>query len=341
MKVMKRGIMKILTIQRLGKQYQKREWALRNINLEIQEGEFLVLVGPSGCGKSTLLRLIAGLEESTEGKILFHSQSRDIAMVFQNYALYPHMTVYENMAFPLKVKSWTSQKIQNKIKEISDVLEIEDLLQRKPDELSGGQKQRVALGRAMVREANIFLFDEALANLDANLRSQMRYELLSLQKRIQKTFIYVTHDQIEAMTMADRIVVMKEGQIEQIGSPKEIYLNPKTSFVAHFLGNPAMNFLTRGEYLLGIRPEDILITVEKKKDCFPFLVEFTEFLGTHSYLHGTVENIPFLIKIPIQQEYKKGQSLLLDFPFTKRYYFDITTGQRIPLSRITESKESD
>ncbi|MBR8823002.1 Oligosaccharides import ATP-binding protein MsmX [Fusobacterium necrophorum] len=333
--------MKILTIQQLGKQYQKKEWALHNIHLEIQEGEFLVLVGPSGCGKSTLLRLIAGLEESTEGEILFHSENKDIAMVFQNYTLYPHMTVYENMAFPLKMKSWTSREIQNKIAEIADTLEIRNLLQRKPNELSGGQKQRVALGRAMVREANIFLFDEALANLDANLRSQMRYELLSLQKKIKKTFIYVTHDQIEAMTMADRIVVMKEGQIEQIGSPKEIYLNPQTSFVARFLGNPAMNFLVQEEYILGIRPEDILITEEKKKKSFPFLVEFSEFLGTHSYLHGTVENTPFLIEIPIQAEYKKGETLFLDFPLTKRYYFDITTGRRIPLSRIQQSKESD
>lgn len=154
--------------------------------MEIQEGEFLVLVGPSGCGKSTLLRLIAGLEESTEGEILFHSENKDIAMVFQNYTLYPHMTVYENMAFPLKMKSWTSREIQNKIAEIADTLEIRNLLQRKPNELSGGQKQRVALGRAMVREANIFLFDEALANLDANLRSQMRYELLSLQKKSKR-----------------------------------------------------------------------------------------------------------------------------------------------------------
>lgn len=333
--------MKILTIQQLGKQYQKKEWALRNIHLEIQEGEFLVLVGPSGCGKSTLLRLIAGLEESTEGEILFHSKNKDIAMVFQNYTLYPHMTVYENLAFPLKMKAWTSREIQNKITEIADTLEIRPLLQRKPNELSGGQKQRVALGRAMVREANIFLFDEALANLDANLRTQMRYELLSLQKKIKKTFIYVTHDQIEAMTMADRIVVMKEGQIEQIGSPKEMYLNPKTAFVARFLGNPAMNFLLQEEYILGIRPEDILITEEKKEESFPFLVEFSEFLGTHSYLHGTVENTPFLIEIPIQEEYKKGETLFLDFPPTKRYYFDVTTGQRIPLSRIQRLKESD
>lgn len=333
--------MKILTIQQLGKQYQKKEWALRNIHLEIQEGEFLVLVGPSGCGKSTLLRLIAGLEESTEGEILFHSKNKDIAMVFQNYTLYPHMTVYENLAFPLKMKAWTSREIQNKITEITDTLEIRNLLQRKPNELSGGQKQRVALGRAMVREANIFLFDEALANLDANLRTQVRYELLSLQKKIKKTFLYVTHDQIEAMTMADRIVVMKEGQIEQIGSPKEIYLNPKTVFVARFLGNPAMNILPQEEYILGIRPEDILITEEQKKESFPFLVEFSEFLGTHSYLHGTVENTPFLIEIPIQAEYKKGETLFLDFPPTKRYYFDITTGQRIPLSRIQRLKESD
>lgn len=333
--------MKLLTIQQLGKQYQKKEWALRNIHLEIQEGEFLVLIGPSGCGKSTLLRLIAGLEESTEGEILFHSENKDIAMVFQNYTLYPHMTAYENMAFPLKMKSWTSREIQNKIAEIANTLEIRNLLQRKPNELSGGQKQRVALGRAMVREANIFLFDEALANLDANLRSQMRYELLSLQKKIKKTFIYVTHDQIEAMTMADRIVVMKEGQIEQIGSPKEIYLNPQTGFVARFLGNPAMNFLVREEYILGIRPEDILITEEKKKESFLFLVEFSEFLGTHSYLHGIVENTPFLIEIPIQAEYKKGETLFLDFPLTKRYYFDITTERRIPLSRIQQSKESD
>lgn len=330
--------MNILTIKNLGKQYQKKEWALRHINLEIIEGEFLILVGPSGCGKSTLLRLIAGLEEVTEGEILFHSNKKDIAMVFQNYTLYPHMTVYENLAFPLKVKSWSSEKIKNKILEIAKILEIETLLQRKPNELSGGQKQRVALGRAMVRDANIFLFDEALANLDTNLRSQMRYELLSLQKKINKTFIYVTHDQTEAMTMGDRIVVMKEGHIEQIGTPKEIYLDPKTTFVASFLGNPSMNFLKSENYLLGIRSEDIKIIEKETEDSYLFLSEFTEFLGSRSYLHGQVRDTPFIIEIPTTKEYKKGDRLFLDFPLSKCYYFNILTGQRIPLFQIKESK---
>lgn len=333
--------MNILSIKELGKYYQKKEWALRNINLEVQEGEFLVIVGASGCGKSTLLRLIAGLEELSEGEIYFHSKKKDIAMVFQNYALYPHMSVYENMAFPLKTKAWSASRIKEKINEISDILEIKNLLYRKPNELSGGQKQRVALGRAMVREANIFLFDEALANLDSNLRNQMRYELLSLQRKIKKTFIYVTHDQTEAMTMADRIVFMKEGQIEQIGSPKEIYLNPQSIFTAQFIGTPSMNFLREEQYLFGIRSEDINIVEKEDEKTFPFLVEFTEFLGTHSYLHGRVNHSPFIIKIPIQAEYKRGESLFLEFPLTKRYYFDITTGQRIPLSQIIESKESD
>ncbi|AVQ17169.1 sn-glycerol-3-phosphate ABC transporter ATP-binding protein UgpC [Fusobacterium gonidiaformans ATCC 25563] len=335
---MKRSLMNILTIKNLGKQYQKKEWALHHINLEITEGEFLILVGPSGCGKSTLLRLIAGLEEVTEGEILFHSNKKDIAMVFQNYTLYPHMTVYENLAFPLKVKSWSSEKIKNKILEIAKILEIENLLQRKPNELSGGQKQRVALGRAMVRDANIFLFDEALANLDTNLRSQMRYELLSLQKKINKTFIYVTHDQTEAMTMGDRIVVMKEGHIEQIGTPKEIYLDPKTTFVASFLGNPSMNFLKSENYLLGIRSEDIKIIEKETEDSYLFLSEFTEFLGSRSYLHGQVRDTPFIIEIPPTKEYKKGDRLFLDFPLSKRYYFNILTGQRIPLFQIKESK---
>ena len=225
--------------------------AVEDFELEIQDKEFVVLVGPSGCGKSTTLRMLAGLEKITEGTIeidgrvvnKIHPKDRDIAMVFQNYALYPHMTVYKNMAFGLQLRRFPKSEIDKRVHEAAEILEISELLKRKPRELSGGQRQRVAVGRAIVRKPAVFLFDEPLSNLDAKLRVQMRGEILKLHQRLQSTIIYVTHDQIEAMTMGSKIVIMNEGRMLQVGKPIEVYDNPNNRFVAGFIGSPAMNFL--------------------------------------------------------------------------------------------------
>ena len=222
-----------------------------DVNLTVKDKEFLVLVGSSGCGKSTLLRMIAGLEDITQGEIYIddkcvnnvHPKERDIAFVFQNYALYPHMSVYENMAFPLKMRKMSKKDIDIKVKEAAEILNLKDLLQRKPRQLSGGQRQRVALGRAIVRNPKVFLMDEPLSNLDAKLRVQMRAEIKKLHKKLQTTFIYVTHDQTEALTMGDRIAVIDKGIIQQIGTPLEVYNNPVNKFVGGFLGSPSMNFI--------------------------------------------------------------------------------------------------
>ena len=243
-----------LSLRHIDKIYDNNVQAVFDFNLEIKDKEF-IFVGPSGCGKSTTLRMIAGLEDISAGEFYIDDKlmndvepkDRDIAMVFQSYALYPHMSVYDNMAFGLKLKKTPKEEIDKRVREAARILEIEDYLDRKPKALSGGQRQRVALGRAIVRNAKVFLMDEPLSNLDAKLRVQMRSEIIKLHERINATTIYVTHDQTEAMTMADRIVVMKAGYIQQIGTPKEIYNNPKNMFVAGFLGAPATNFL-QGTY---------------------------------------------------------------------------------------------
>ena len=240
-----------VSIQKVNKIYDNLVQAVYDFDLDIKKNEFIVFVGPSGCGKSTTLRMIAGLETITEGELYIDGnlvnsvepKDRDIAMVFQSYALYPHMTVYENMAFGLKIKKIKKDEINRRINEAAEILGIKEYLKSKPKELSGGQRQRVALGRAIVREAKVFLMDEPLSNLDAKLRVAMRSEIIKIHKRVGATTIYVTHDQTEAMTMADRIVVMNKGYIQQIGTPDEVYNNPANKFVAGFLGSPAMNFL--------------------------------------------------------------------------------------------------
>jgi multiple sugar transport system ATP-binding protein len=244
--------------------------AVQGIDLDISDREFIVLVGPSGCGKSTTLRMIAGLEEATSGEIYIGDQlvndvppkDRDIAMVFQNYALYPHMTVYENMSFGLRLKKFPKQEIKERVEAAARILDITDLLARRPKQLSGGQRQRVAMGRAIVRNPKVFLFDEPLSNLDAKLRVQMRTEIKKVHQKVTTTTIYVTHDQVEAMTLADRVVVMNAGRIEQIGAPNDVYHSPKTRFVAGFIGSPAMNFLpariVNGGGNLAIRLSDTL-----------------------------------------------------------------------------------
>ena len=240
--------------------------AVQEFNLEIADREFVVLVGPSGCGKSTTLRMIAGLEDISEGDLYIDGErmndvapkNRDIAMVFQNYALYPHMTVYENMAFSLKMQKFSKEEIDQHVREAAEILDITPLLNRKPKALSGGQRQRVAMGRAFVRDPKVFLMDEPLSNLDAKLRNQMRAEIIKLRKKIDTTFIYVTHDQVEAMTLGDRIVIMKDGFIQQIGTPQEVFSNPKNLFVAGFIGVPQMNFCPGSK----LRCEDGKYTVE-------------------------------------------------------------------------------
>jgi multiple sugar transport system ATP-binding protein len=237
-------------LKKVHKTFDKTE-VVHGIDLSISHNEFVVLVGPSGCGKSTTLRMVAGLEEITQGDIFIGDRlvndvppkDRDIAMVFQNYALYPHMSVFENMSFGLKLRKYSKDEIKKRVQEAAEILNIEDLLDRRPKQLSGGQRQRVAMGRAIVRHPQVFLFDEPLSNLDAKLRVQMRTEIKKIHQRVQTTIIYVTHDQVEAMTLADRTVVMNEGNIEQIGTPQELYENPASRFVAGFIGSPAMNFL--------------------------------------------------------------------------------------------------
>ena len=243
--------MSTIEIKHIEKKYPNGYQALNDINISIQEGEFVVLVGPSGCGKSTLLRMIAGLEEITSGDLLFddtrmnevHPKDRDIAMVFQNYALYPHMNVYDNMAFGLKLKKMPKDEINQRVREAAEKLGLTDYLDRLPKDMSGGQRQRVAIGRAIVRQPKVFLFDEPLSNLDAKLRVQMRTEIKRLHKELKNTMIYVTHDQIEAMTMADKIVIMKDGVIQQIDTPMNLFNNPCNKFVAGFIGSPSMNFV--------------------------------------------------------------------------------------------------
>src|SRR5215510_12927549 len=233
------------------KSYDNKVEVIHGIDMEIADGEFIVIVGPSGCGKSTLLRMVAGLERITGGEVAIgdrvvnglEPKDRDIAMVFQNYALYPHMTVYENMAYGLKIRGMAKDEIDRRVRKAAQILELATSLERRPRQLSGGQRQRVAMGRAIVREPAVFLFDEPLSNLDAKLRVQMRAELQALHRRLGTTSLYVTHDQVEAMTLAQRMVVMNAGRVEQIGAPLEVYQNPATTFVAGFIGSPAMNFL--------------------------------------------------------------------------------------------------
>tara|TARA_X000000368_G_scaffold160671_1_gene126630 strand:- start:1824 stop:3002 length:1179 start_codon:yes stop_codon:yes gene_type:complete len=319
-----------IQINSVGKIYPNGTRALEDINIEINDGEFVVLVGPSGCGKTTLLRMVAGLEDITEGDISIGGKvvnevapkDRDIAMVFQNYALYPHMSVYDNMAFSLKLRKLSKNEVDEKVKEAAKILEIDELLERKPKALSGGQRQRVAMGRAIVRNPQAFLMDEPLSNLDAKLRVQMRAELGQLHTQLETTTLYVTHDQVEAMTMGDRVAVIRKGELQQIDSPREIYLYPKNIFVAGFIGSPSMNFvyvnvkvssknvtLSFGEdsikcnldknkklkefdgqeIVLGIRPEafedSIYANTKEFSEKLDIEVSLIEQLGSDSYIH--------------------------------------------------------
>lgn len=327
--------------------------AVQDFDLEIADKEFIVLVGPSGCGKSTTLRMIAGLEEISAGELYINERlvndvapkDRDIAMVFQNYALYPHMSVYDNMAFSLKLKKVPKAEIDQKVREAAEILDITEYLNRKPKALSGGQRQRVAIGRAIVRNPKVFLMDEPLSNLDAKLRNQMRAEIIKLRTRIDTTFVYVTHDQTEAMTLGDRIVIMRDGMVQQIGTPNEVYLNPTNTFVASFIGTPQMNMfearlVTDGrqysinlgdaiialpkskqerlrennvqeqDIILGVRPEHIVLSNDaSKQDSISGTVEVSEMMGSSVHLHANVfgqDTVIVASTIELAEKYPKG-----------------------------------
>lgn len=361
-----------LKLVNIKKVYDKDVVSVKDFNLEIRDKEFLVLVGPSGCGKSTTLRMIAGLEEISGGDLFIGGKrvndiapkDRDIAMVFQNYALYPHMNVYDNMAFGLKLRKFKKDEIKKRVDNAAKILGIEDFLNRKPKALSGGQRQRVALGRAIVRDAEVFLMDEPLSNLDAKLRVQMRAEIQKLHKRLQTTTIYVTHDQTEAMTMATRLVVMKDGIIQQVGAPKEVYDEPNNVFVGGFIGSPAMNFLNgklvdnyfvmedvkvlipegklkllsdQGydgkDLILGLRPEDIH-DEQAFLDSSPgtkirATVEVAELMGAEIILYSKVNDQDFVARIDSRFNVETGVSIELAFDLSKAHFFDTESELRI------------
>ena len=332
--------MATLKLQQVRKNYGNLE-VVHGIDLFVDNGEFCVLVGPSGCGKSTLLRMIAGLEPITGGEILIDSEivnnisaaKRGLAMVFQSYALYPHMSVRQNLSFGLENLKMEASEIDKRIIEAAKLLRMEEYLKRKPGQLSGGQKQRVAIGRAIVREPSIYLFDEPLSNLDAELRVATRVELKALHARLGNTMIYVTHDQVEAMTMADKIVVMNEGIIEQVGNPLELYNKPSNQFVAGFIGSPKMNFLNfsslpanikslapENSSTFGIRPEHLAI---KEENAFPLQVKTVEQLGSDSFLYGsTLDNQAISIKLNNQTEIRADQNINVGFNLNDAHWFD-------------------
>lgn len=324
---------------------------LKGIDLQIAKGEFLVLVGPSGCGKSTLLRTLAGLEKMDSGDVKVNGESiknvepqdRDVAMVFQNYALYPHMNVAENMGFAMRLQKRPADEIRDHVKKIAQLLQIDHLLERKPKELSGGQCQRVALGRALARQTSIILFDEPLSNLDAHLRSQMRIEIKRLHHTLKSTMIYVTHDQMEATTMGDRIAVLKDGRIEQVGTPSEIYHRPKNIFIASFIGSPEMNFLEgslvkklpwpeakKDEQILGVRPEAFKISNGPPKahelELGDFQIELSENLGGYQMLHGHLDGQNVRIFADSREHFSENQKLSVKIDLTKSHLFDKKTG---------------
>ncbi len=359
--------MATITLDNVRKVYAGGVEAVKGVSMDIADGEFIVLVGPSGCGKSTLLRMIAGLEEISSGDIRIGDRvvnrvdpsERDIAMVFQNYALYPHMTVYNNLAYGLRNRGVPKDEIDRRVKEAARILEIGAYLDRKPKALSGGQRQRVAMGRAIVREPAAFLFDEPLSNLDAKLRVQMRVEIKRLQKSLATTSVYVTHDQLEAMTLADRLVVLNGGQIEQIGDPISVYERPASTFVASFIGSPAMNLITTAsanghlslpggagldapdmgkgaEVILGVRPEHLALASEQPAEAGGLTLDVVagvlEPVGAESFLYGTVgsETGPqVVIRVPAHARYELGQRVSFTASAAKLHAFDKATGKRI------------
>lgn len=360
--------MKVI-LKDIGKKYEGRsEFTIRNIDLEIKEKEFCVILGPSGCGKTTLLRMIAGLNSITEGDMYFNERrinrvppkNRDIAMVFQSYALYPHMTVYDNMAFSLNMRKESKSVIDARVKEAAKLLQMEEYLYSKPSDISGGQRQRVALGRAIVRKPKVFLMDEPLSNLDAKLREHMRVELVRLHKSLGTTTIYVTHDQTEAMTMADKIVLLDDGKIQQFGKPEEFYNKPENIFVAEFIGSPTMNILDgkieNGKFIgenglininpkeedkkllkeyenkrvsVGIRPERFKSDPEDK-NTFRATIDVVEMLGKEKLLYIKLEDqSELVVSMPGHYEYSAFEEHEFGFDLEALHFFDRETGKRI------------
>jgi multiple sugar transport system ATP-binding protein len=320
--------------------------AVDGLTLEVADGEFMVLVGPSGCGKSTALRMLAGLEKVSDGRILIGErvvnnvapQSRDIAMVFQSYALYPHMTVYDNLAFGLRNQKVPKKEIDARVRRAAEILDLDPLIKRKPKQLSGGQRQRVALGRAIVRQPAAFLMDEPLSNLDAKLRVQTRAEILKLQQELDTTTIYVTHDQVEAMTMGDRIAVMNFGVLQQVGKPEELYRDPQNVFVAGFIGSPAMNLVPASlidgaggaDRIAGIRPEHIDVANGQPEGyAFDARVEVVEYLGDEQLVHLTRKDTPLQAKMPVEVQIGTGDERRFVVPRDKLLLFDAKTEQRL------------
>jgi multiple sugar transport system ATP-binding protein len=320
--------------------------AVRELELKVEDGEFMVLVGPSGCGKSTALRMLAGLEKVTEGRILIGDrvvnnvapQHRDIAMVFQSYALYPHMTVYDNLAFGLRNQKVPKKDIDRRVRRAADILDLDPLIKRKPKQLSGGQRQRVALGRAIVREPAAFLMDEPLSNLDAKLRVQTRAEILKLQQELGTTTIYVTHDQVEAMTMGDRIAVMNHGVLQQVGPPVELYRDPRNLFVAGFIGSPAMNLVPASlldgiggeDRIAGFRPEHVDLG-DGRPDAIHFdgRIQVVEYLGDEQLVHISRKDTDLQAKLPVEEELAIGQDRTFTIPRDKLLLFDRGTEERV------------
>ncbi len=364
--------MATLKFKALDKVYDNGVQAVFDFTLEVKDKEFIVFVGPSGCGKSTTLRMVAGLEEITAGELYIDDvlvndvapKDRNIAMVFQSYALYPHMTVYDNMAFGLKLRKMPKDEIERRVNNSANILGLTAYLDRKPKALSGGQRQRVALGRAIVRDAKVFLMDEPLSNLDAKLRVQMRAEIIKLHERIGTTTVYVTHDQIEAMTMATRIVVMKDGYIQQVGAPKNIYDNPNNLFVGGFIGTPPMNFVAGKvekdtfvgngisvkvskdrlellkknnflgkEVILGIRPEEISddpeVIAESKDSLVDLVVDVAELLGSETHIHAKFGESMIVAKVKARADLGIEDKIQLAFGMSKVHFFDPETELRI------------
>ncbi|WP_192459505.1 sn-glycerol-3-phosphate import ATP-binding protein UgpC [Musicola keenii] len=356
--------MACLKLQAVTKSYDGKNQVIKPIDLDVADGEFVVMVGPSGCGKSTLLRMVAGLEQTSSGDIYIGDErvtdkepkDRGIAMVFQNYALYPHMSVFDNMAYGLKIRGFGKTQIRQRVEDAARILELLPLLERKPRELSGGQRQRVAMGRAIVREPAVFLFDEPLSNLDAKLRVQMRLELQQLHKRLQTTSLYVTHDQVEAMTLAHRVMVMNKGVAEQIGAPAEIYRKPASLFVASFIGSPAMNLwagqvsadgcrvalaadfslplpVAKPEWqgrsvTLGMRPEHILPSTTGT-DGIPMVVATLELLGADNLAHGQWAGQNIVVRLSHECCPPVGSTLWLKLPENAWHLFDSQSGLRM------------
>jgi sn-glycerol 3-phosphate transport system ATP-binding protein len=309
---------------------------VRDFDLEIADGEFMILVGPSGCGKTTLLRMIAGLEQITAGEVMIGDRivndltpkDRDIAMVFQNYALYPHMTVAKNMGFALKRAKTPAAEIRRKVEDAARMLSITEQLDRKPSNLSGGQRQRVAMGRAIVRDPQAFLMDEPLSNLDAKLRIQMRAEILRIQRQLGTTTVYVTHDQTEAMTMADRVVLLRGGRVEQVGSPEDLYARPQTAFTASFIGAPPMNLmaLNGAQTLTGVRPEDMRLA----RDGLEAQVEAVEYLGADSLVAARARQQTLLVRVAGRAPVRAGDAVRIAWDKEHEHRFDAQTGGRKP-----------